>query len=796
MRKLLLSLGGFVVAAASYAAPITPEQALSRIGQAGRGAPVSGMPMQNNMELQRTVTASDGMPAVYVFGSDRSQWLIVSADDLARPLLGRLDTAPAPDEPMPVQLESWLADIADAITEARSHENDTIIRLVESSETDPSGEGEESAFPDPISPLLITKWGQDYPYNSLCPQINVSGAGEEPKYERTVTGCVATAMAQIIAHNRYPLHSTGIGTNAAGEKMDLAIEYDYDQMSNSQSIFFPSAVGKLMVACGYSVGMNYGLQASSAQSRAVAKALNENFGYPDAVSLMSSHFSNEEWNDIIYDNLNHGYPVYYHGGGLRGGHAFVIDGYLDGYYHFNWGWNGDYDGYFLIDFLNPGYYDFNRSQGMVANIVPEGSDYRYPVDPYLYVADIEMCFEKITVSVFTPSWRRKTFSFGFIYQNILDPEDKYSQIIYHNVQFQEYEGYSWKWELPKDELAIGQTYRVIPAYSFGDGELVPARVDSEAPNNEFYVKAYFEGYSCSFDPPNRPLIWLDEVPSVIYAGPKETNITIPITLSGGIKNEAVNELHHVVHALLARKINEVDYELAADGRTYCVWLQPGEERVFHMETDFATKSGRQLEPGVYYLMLCDDLDNWKVSGPHEIEIKAYPGFSALSVKEFGTTAPGNVIPADDMSFDVEFVGGEGIYDRQISVAMGIYSSDGRTLVASLQENIVPSILPGESYKWHVKFDSDAVRPGMLYIAAVYGFVPTEEEHHLNFTAISDPLRGKIGEASGIGDVFADEEVDPDEPVYDLTGRMVAPRFAGAQLAPGIYIVGSRKVLVR
>ena len=149
-----------------------------------------------------------------------------------------------------------------------------------------------------------------------------------------------------------------------------------------------------------------------------------------------------------------------------------------------------------------------------------------------------------------------------------------------------------------------------------------------------------------------------------------------------------------------------------------------------------------------------------------------------------------------MSFDVEFVGGEGIYDRQISVAMGIYSSDVRTLVASLQENIVPSILPGESYKWHVKFDSDVVRPGMLYIAAVYGFVPTEEEHHLNFTAISDPLRGKIGEASGIGDVFADEEVDPDEPVYDLTGRMVAPRFAGAQLAPGIYIVGSRKVLVR
>ncbi len=118
----------------------------------------------SGMRLMRTVDASDGMPAVYVFGNGQAQSMFVSADDLARPLLGRLDAAPAPGEAMPVQLEAWLADVSEAIMEARSR-NLSPLRIVDGEDDD------ASATREPVAPMLSTKWGQGYPYNGMCPKF-------------------------------------------------------------------------------------------------------------------------------------------------------------------------------------------------------------------------------------------------------------------------------------------------------------------------------------------------------------------------------------------------------------------------------------------------------------------------------------------------------------------------------------------------------------------------------------------------------------------------------------------------
>ena len=797
MRKLLLSLGGFVVAAASYAAPITPEQALSRIGQAGRGAPVSGMPMQNNMELQRTLTASDGMPAVYVFGSDRSQWLIVSADDLAHPLLGRLDTAPVPGEPMPVQLESWLADIADAITEARSR-NVSPLRVYDSAPDESDTEGRER-----VNPLLSTNWGQHAPFNNMCPVLGSDN-------ERALTGCVATAMAQLFAYHRYPEQSTGTGT-AMDVTMDLNIRYDYDNMldnySDGYNALQASAVSQLMVACGYGAGMDYGLTGSGARDINALNAMKNNFGYSKACYYLSSFFSREEWEDMLYDNVREGYPVYYSGNGREGGHAFVIDGYDRGYFHFNWGWNGVYNGHFLLDYMLPAG-DYHRFQCAIVNVVPDDEDYSYEVEPYLYASEIiKSKANEVKISFWNADDEDHVYDIGLIFENVNDKSDRFSVIRRGRLNFPANQGYD-KFTIAvngadvADKITADALYKVVPAYCSEGSQLIPMRYSSSEIVGCFYYNPS-DGNEITVPdaPPGATALFMTDVPLSTYASGEESQTTLSVNLTGTLNNfDPNNEINEIIRPVLLRLVDEEDadpyYEIVAEGLVYKAWMAPGEVMDFNMTTNFKASYSNQIPPGHYKLAVLSDNGNRFVSQEYDFEVKAYPGFSALSVKEFGTTAPGNVIPADDMSFDVEFVGGEGIYNRQISVAMWIYSSDGRTLVASLQENIVPSIFPGESYKWHVKFDSDAVRPGMLYIAAVYGFVPTEEENHLNFTAISDPLRGKIGEASGIGDVFADEEVDPDEPVYDLTGRMVAPRFAGAQLAPGIYIVGSRTVLVR
>lgn len=755
------------------------------------------MPMQNNMELQRTVTASDGMPAVYVFGSDRSQWLIVSADDLARPLLGRLDTAPAPDEPMPVQLESWLADIADAITEARSR-HVTSLRVYESTPGDNEAESRV-----PVKPLLSTKWDQSSPFNNMCPVLGADN-------ERALTGCIATAMAQLFAHHRYPEQSTGTGT-AMGNTMDLNIRYDYDNMldsySNGYNNLQAAAVSQLMVACGYATNMKYGLGISGSNDILAFNAIKNNFGYSKACYYESSFFSRDEWEEMLYDNIKEGYPVYYSGRGREGGHAFLIDGYKKGYFHFNWGWSGSYDGYFLLDYLIPAG-DYHKNQNAIVNIVPDTEEYSYVVPPYLYASEIIKSNEnEVKISFWNADNEDYVYDIGLIFQNINDRSDRFSVVRREGLNFPAHKGYSeFTIEVNgadvADRLNEDDVYKVMPAYGRKGSELIPMRHSSaEIVGCFYYNPDESEKIMVPGTPPSAAFLFMNEVPLSTYVSDEESQTTLSVNLTGTLNNfDPNNEINEIIRPVLLRLVEEEGadpyYEIVAEGLVYKAWMAPGEVKDFNMTTDFKTSYTDQITPGHYKLAVLSDNGNHFVSQEYDFEVKAYPGFSALSVKEFGTTAPGNVIPADDMSFDVEFVGGEGIYDRQISVAMGIYSSDGRTLVASLQENIVPSILPGESYKWHVKFDSDAVRPGMLYIAAVYGFVPTEEEHHLNFTAISDPLRGKIGEASGIGDVFADEEVDPDEPVYDLTGRMVAPRFAGAQLAPGIYIVGSRKVLVR
>ena len=179
------------------------------------------------------------------------------------------------------------------------------------------------------------------------------------------TGCVATAMAQVMKYFNWPEKGAGTGkaTDSSGKSyaMDLGVTFSWNDMKaqyNEGNYTSPqaSAVALLMKACGYAVGMKYGPSESGAGSVAIPSALVDNFGYDGGVRLcMRTYYGREEWEGMIYDNLAHVGPVLYTGTtNLGGGHAFVCDGYsTDGYFHFNWGWSGMYDGYYLLTALNP-----------------------------------------------------------------------------------------------------------------------------------------------------------------------------------------------------------------------------------------------------------------------------------------------------------------------------------------------------------------------------------------------------------------------------------------------------------
>lgn len=784
---------------AAEAAPVTPEEALSRL--AGERAIMSA---PSGIRLMRTVDASDGMPAVYVFGTGDAVSMFVSADDLARPLLGRLDSAPSAGEDMPVQLEEWLADISESIMEARSR-NLSPVRVVES--------GDDVATRKAIEPLLSTKWGQGNPYNAMCPKIMNSSTGRE---EPALTGCVATALAQLIYHNRYPKRSTGTGSAASGETMDLDIEYDFDNMldtySGEYNYFQGVAVSRLMVACGFAVEMDYGLGASGANIINAEKALRTNFGYSKAEYYESTLFSREEWKGMLYDNLKAGYPVYYSGSGRDGGHAFVIDGYKDDYFHFNWGWTGTYDGYFLLDYLIPAG-DYHRRQSAIINIVPADDDYCYEVPEYLYVSEIKQSGSKgVKVSFWNHGDVDHVYNIGLIFESISDKSDRFSVVRSREVSVPGGRGYA-EYSLSlagadvEKHLSQDAVYKVMPAYGCEGEELKPMRHYYDQMVGCFYYDVYRGEASVSVPGVSFSsiMIFMSDVPASTYATGRKSRNTMPVNLSGLFWNyDPNNEVCGVVRPVLLKSIDEemaidrdLRYEIVAEGLTSRAWLCAGERQEFSLTTDFVCSYNTYMTPGTYKLAIMSD--NVVMSDLYDFEVKDYPGFAEPLVNTFDAAGHDGVLPMDDLSFDVEITGGEGIYDKQLSVGLWLFRATGGNSVEALQEDCYPNIMPGEPFKWHVTFKSEKAQPGMMYIAQVFGAVRGLEEDKYNFTGISKQLKGKIGEASAIDDIFAEgdaEGIGAEAPVYDLTGRMVAPRFGDAQLAPGIYMVGTRKIAVR
>lgn len=350
-KRIYLSVLTAAMAVGLQAVTLTPDQALARVKGDSSRLKGAGAHVGHEVKLINTTVASDGLPAVYLFGGgDDSGCMIVSADDVAVPLLGYTE-APANGE-IPPQLSWWLEQYAMEIEHGRLA---SPVRKVEKSQV-----ASAAAQRKPIAPQLATTWDQGAPYNNECPPLSgsVVSNGKAP------TGCVATALAQVMKYFNWPEKGVGTGTATLLDKtelsMDLNVTFKWDDMLNSYSGSYTKtqgdAVATLMKACGYAVKMDYTPSGSGAQSVYVPSALIDNFGYNSSAHVcFRDYYGRSEWEDMIYDNLENLGPVIYMGASnIGGGHAFVCDGYSsDGYFHFNWGWSGDYDGYYLLTALNP-----------------------------------------------------------------------------------------------------------------------------------------------------------------------------------------------------------------------------------------------------------------------------------------------------------------------------------------------------------------------------------------------------------------------------------------------------------
>ena len=373
MKKLIPLLSLAATAFAIQAAPVSPDEALTRAlvntPQTMR-VPGAGYSLLNTRK-------AGGHDALYLFEArSGSGFIIAPADDSLPAVLG-YGTSELCDETgnFAPAFEYWLDELARQAEYAGSHPEALARRS-------------ERPFREPIEPLCQTRWNQSTPYNNLCPMLNGS---------RSVTGCVATAMAQVMKYHNWP--DTGEGSNQyewQGQILSMdysAQEFKWNLMLNDYPSVFDGhalridategqqeAVARLMVAAGHSVEMGYSPEASGAISMRIGPALGKYFRYDKSLSyLQRDYYPLDEWEEMIYTSLQNDGPVIYDGQANIGGHSFVCDGYSsDGYFHFNWGWGGMSDGYFLLDALDPinqgiGGADsgFNYMQDIIVNIRPD-----------------------------------------------------------------------------------------------------------------------------------------------------------------------------------------------------------------------------------------------------------------------------------------------------------------------------------------------------------------------------------------------------------------------------------------
>ena len=285
-------------------------------------------------------------PAVYVFNAVGEQgFVLVSAEDNARAVLGYSDEGHIDAQNIPANMRAWLQMYADEL--ARAAKAPAAADAQRSVEYYPA-----------VEPLIgNVAWNQDAPYNNHCPIDPNSN-------QRSVTGCMATAAAQVMYHHKYPKKGTGSYSYSCGWE-NLSVDfskatYDWDHMlpsyKNGYTQQEADAVAQLMYHVGVASNMWYGSSASGAAMGTATQALVRHFDYDAAIRvLMKDYMDEEAVMDAIVADLQGSRPVFIEALTKNDeGHAFVCDGIqADGYIHINWGWGGYGNGYFALSAMNP-----------------------------------------------------------------------------------------------------------------------------------------------------------------------------------------------------------------------------------------------------------------------------------------------------------------------------------------------------------------------------------------------------------------------------------------------------------
>ncbi len=325
------------------------------------------------------VAENDEDTLLFIFNAENA-FVVVAGDKRVPPILAFTDHTLYNDDDLVAPARMWLDNYRNQIAELKKSRavgtaNATWNQIL----LHQQGLRETAE----VRPLVQSRWGQGDFYNYYCPR-DVEGDNN-----RVVTGCVATAMAQLIYYFRFPESGVGsysyVDSTYGVQSADYsATTYNYEAMCDEPTSI-NTEISKLIYTFGVGVDMHYGVDGSGMYNHSAARVLRTHFKYSPQTEYLYRDSTTLDWDSVIVNHLNRQIPMYYAGWSVPNinGHGFICDGYkiVDScyYFHFNFGWDGYADGYFYTDNLFVSGNNFNLSQELIVNAYPDTTLYDYPV---------------------------------------------------------------------------------------------------------------------------------------------------------------------------------------------------------------------------------------------------------------------------------------------------------------------------------------------------------------------------------------------------------------------------------
>lgn len=766
-RNFFISLLLAFVTMVCYAQPITKQQAEQK---AMAFMKQKGMPIGRGVTNAPLSQLNVGESPIYVFNTmEDDGFVIVSGDERTEAILGYSTDSHFDEKKLPETMREWLNEYATQIDDLQKGRMKAKPLKVPTHEA--------------IGKMVSSVWDQGEAtisgnaYNQLCPTYQGN---------HCVTGCVATAMAQIMRYHQWPTDDCSqipgytsnetVGYVSSLPKLKFDWNHMLDRYDEGQTTQECKAVAQLMQYCGSSVQMSYGTGISTAYSNDVAAAMRTYFNYDvNTRFVYRSDYSTEGWDNLIYNELKEGRPVFYGGSKTNSGHSFVCDGYDGhGFYHINWGWGGYCNGYFKLAILNPtgsgtgggnSYSGYSLNQGAIVGIQkPTGTTEEKRT---LSLETFSREGHTITALYVNRTGITGTFDFGFAYKDANDNGNTY-KLKKSSASIEPFYSYYYSLDLDNMNLSDG-TYNFYP-YAILSGNPWSHMI---CDYTKYFEVKYSGGQVSSITYHPVGDIFISSIECVgnrIVDQPQEIQVTI--------KNEGEEyDGEFFLHVSYMDENNGDNYGGYVD-RVYLPIESGG-----HETTSLYFKPSAI---GKWKVWVDNTWDGLTDATSCEFEVIRAPRWASnLNVESYEIITSTDAI----LKAKIKNNGTAGYYKP---IHCYLYEQS-KSMWIDFQNTRNMNIAPGETADVEFRFES--LEMGKTYMACMGAYI----YHNSNEMEWIDKAYSFTVDQEGDPTDIISLSIDPSTPVdvYSLSGVLLREKATSLKDLPnGIYIVNGKKVVIR